>query len=217
LEYTKYKRKATDNKEENVDIAVRLLKPYLKKGDLLIIKPNLNSIKIKLFTISSYLTSLFTRGMTHSTMYAGKGNVVDLDLRLGRSLKKMTLKNLLKSKYKRFKGFTVYAVQPKKYTNRQRYNVGKILNQLLKKSREIDFSVSQYLSMLYWAIVRGIKWNNLYKIKAKYDFKKGVCSSLNAYILKMGGVKLGTRPLVFFLPSTFIFSKYFKIKKKLKV
>lgn len=217
MEYTKYKRKATNNKEENIDTAVRLLKPYLKKGDLLIIKPNLTSIKIKIFAISSYLIALFSRGMTHSTMYAGKGNVVDLDLRLGRSLRKMTLKDLLKSKYDRFKGFTVYAVQPKRYTNRQRYNVGKILNQLLKKGREIDFSVKQYLSMLYWAIVRGIRYNTLYKIKDKYNLKKGVCSSLNAYILKMGGVKLGTRPLVSFLPSTFIFSKYFKIKKKVKV
>ena len=217
MEYIKYKRKATNNKEENIDAAVRLLKPYLKKGDLLIIKPNLNSIKIKLFTISSYLISLFTRGMTHSTIYDGKGNVVDLDLRLGRHLIKRSLKDLLKSKYKRFKGFTVYAVQPKRYTNRQRYNVGKILNQLLKRGREVDFSVKQYLSMLYWAIIRGIRWNNLYKIKAKYNLKKGVCSSLNAYILNMGGVKLGTRPLVSFLPSTFIFSKYFKIKKKIKV
>ena len=218
LEYTKYRREATKNKEKNIDTAIKLLKPHLKKGDLLITKPNLSSIKIKLFNLPSYFISLFSKGMTHSTIYDGKGNVVDLDFRLRESLKKIPLKNFLRSKYKKFKGITVYIAQPRIYTDKNRYDVGKVLDGLLKKSKDIGFSVRQYFFMLYWAIVKGIRYNNIYKLKTKqYNLKKVVCSTLNAYILKLGGVKLGTRPLVSFLPSTFIFSKYFKLKKKIKI
>lgn len=217
LEYTKYKRKASKNKEKNIDLAIKLLKPYLKKGDILIIKPSFNSIKIKLFNLSSYVISLFSKGMTHSAIYSGKGNIVHLEFRLKRDLRKITLRGLLREKYKLFKGFTIYVVQPKKYTNWHRSNVHKVLNELLDRGKEINFSLNQFFSMFYWTLIKGIKNHNVHKLKSKFSVKKGVCSTFIAHVLKKGGVNLGRRPLVGFLPSTFVFSKNFKTKKKIKI
>ncbi|MBS3145405.1 hypothetical protein J4414_01235 [Candidatus Woesearchaeota archaeon] len=217
VDYIKYKRKATDDKEKNISIAASILKRHLRKGDILIIKPNLTNIKVKLFNPSTYFISFFSKGITHSGIYDGKGNVYDVEFRWGKHLRKRTLRELLRVKYQLFKGITVYAVQPKKYSRENRYDVDRFITDIIKAGKDINFSINQFIYMLYLGFIKDTNYKNAHKIKQKFNEKKAVCSTFVAHVLKKSGINLGRRPVVTFLPSTFIFSRNFRIKKKVRI
>ena len=193
------------NEDEAINRASTILKKTLKKGDVILTKPRLNNIRLKIRHFPSFVLSKFSRGFTHSCLYLGEGYVLEIGSRFtDTKIKKFKLESLLKSKIDFFKGITVYVVQPKYYKYKHRNLVFKIaINSFLKKSKDLVFS--------YWELFKlwlKLIFNyNKFSKKEKLYFKEGWnCSELVAYTLKKAGVKIGTRKTMFFLPSTFVFS-----------
>ncbi|MEK6835601.1 MAG: hypothetical protein AABX55_01105 [Nanoarchaeota archaeon] len=202
------------NEDKAIIKASKILKKTLKKGDIILTSPRLNNIKLKVMHLPSFIISKLSRGITHSCLYLGKGNILEIGHTLYDSkIKKIKIEDLLKNKIGMFRGITVYVVQPKYYKPKHRNLVLKVaINNFLNKSKSLAFS---YRNMFYLWMKLIFKKNKFSK-KEKLHFKKNWnCSELTAYILKKAGIKIGTRKTIFFLPSTFIFSKHFKAKKKI--
>lgn len=205
--------KNNSNEEKSIKEAVLILKKTLKKGDIILTKPRLNNIKLKIRNFPSLLIGALTKGITHSCIYLGNGNVLEIGTKFyDKKIKKMGLERLLKLKYASFKGLTVYVVQPKYYNEKHRKKVFKIaINNFLRKSKKLTFS---YFSIFKIAVKVQLTRNKFMK-REKLDFKKvWNCADLVAYVLKKAGAKIGHRKTKFFAPSTFLFSRHFKTKKK---
>ena len=128
-------------------------------------------------------------------------------------VKRFRLESLLKSKIGMFKGVTVYVTQPKYYKERHRRLVSKVaIENFLKKSKIIVFSYWNMFKLWMRLILNKNKFAKKELLKFKEDWN---CSELIAFVLKKAGIKVGARKTKFFLPSTFVFSKHFKVKKKL--
>ena len=201
------------NEKEAIKHASTILKKTLKKGDVILTKPRLNNIKLKIMHFPSFVISKLSRGFTHSCLYLGKGYVLEIGGRFtDTKIKKFKLESLLKSKINLFKGITVYVVQPRYYERKHRNLVFKIaVNNFLKKSKYLVFSYRELFKLWLKFI---FNYNKFGKKEKLYFKKKWNCSELVAYTLKKAGIKIGTRKTMFFLPSTFVFSKHFKTKKK---
>jgi hypothetical protein len=205
--------KNNNNEEKAIEKAVLILKKTLKRGDIILTKPRLHNIKLKIKNFPSFLIGSLTKGITHSCLYLGKGNILDIGSKFyDRDIKKITLEKLLKNKMSIFKGLTVYVVQPKNYKEKHRKEVFRIaINNFLNKSRELTFS---YFNIFKIAVKSQLTKSKFIK-KERLDFKEvWNCADLVAYALKKSGVKIGNRKTKFFAPSTFLFSKHFKTKKK---
>ena len=202
------------NKNEAIKKAVNLLKTKLKKGDIILTSPKFSNIRLKLMNLTSYIISKFSRGITHSCIYLGKNQVLDINFRFkGRDIQILTLKQLLKRKIISFKELKVYVVQPKKYKNYHRDIVlQESKNTFLRKSKNIIFSTASIFNIMFILLFN----KSLFYKKEKAGYKnKWHCSNLVAYILKKSGVPIWKSATSTFIPSTFIFSRYFKIKKKI--
>ncbi len=189
----------------------------LKKGDIMLIGPKLNSINLKIKNFTSYIISKLCRGITHSCIYMGKDNVFDMDFRLiGKGIRKIKLSRLLKEKIAKFKEINVYIVEPKIYERHHRINVlREAINNFLRKKRDISFSYTGILKILF--VIMLFNKSYFYR-KEKLQYKKEwYCSNLVAYILKKAKVPIGKRATSTFTPSTFAFSRYFKIKKRIRI
>ncbi len=206
--------KKEGNENKYISRASKILKNTLKRGDIILTRPRLNNIKLKIRHFPSFIISKLSRGITHSCLYLGDGYVLEIGARFNDSkIKKIKIEELLRSKIDLFKGVTVYVVQPKYYKTQDRNLVLKIaINNFLKKSKFIAFS---YLNMAkVWGrlIFKKNKFSKKEILKFKSDWN---CSELTAFILKKAGIKIGNRKTKFFLPSTFIFSRHFKSKRKI--
>src|SRR3989344_4493192 len=202
------------NENAAIKKAAEILKETLKKGDVILTKPRLNNIKLKIRNFPSLIIGAFTRGVTHSCLYLGNGKVLEIGSKFyDKSIKKISLERLLSRKYASFRGLTIYVVQPKYYKTKHRNLVFKIaVNNFLKKSKELTFS---YLKIFKEVIKAAFHNSKISRRKEKLTFKKvWNCSDLVAYVLKKSGAKIGKRRTRFFAPSTFLFSKHFKTKKK---
>ena len=205
-----------ERKEDNdsyIKRASQMLKSSLKKGDVNVTKPRLNNIKLKIMHFPSFIISKLSRGITHSCLYLGNGNVLEIGTTLTDSkIKKLSLESLLKSKMRLFGGVTVYAIQPKYYKLKHRERAVKLaVNNFLKRSKEVVFSHFNMLKLGLGLILKRNKFSGKELLKFKRDWN---CSELTAHILKKANIKIGKRRAKFFLPSTFVFSKHFKTKKK---
>jgi len=206
--------KNNNDEEQAIKKTVSILKKTLKTGDIILTKPRLHNIKLKIRNFPSLLIGSLTKGITHSCIYLGKGNVLEIGTKFyDKKIKKISIEKLLRLKYASFKGLTIYVVQPKYYNEEHRKKVFKIaINNFLKKSKELTFS---YFNILKIAIKIQLTKNRFIK-KEKLNFKKvWNCADLVAYVLKKSGTKIGHRKTKFFAPSTFLFSKHFKTKKKI--
>ena len=203
-----------NNKLKSIKKAVLILKNSLKKGDIIITKPRLSNIKLKILHFPSFIISKLSRGITHSCLYLGDENILEIGHTiLDPDIQKISIEEFLKCKIRLFSGVTVYILHPKNYKIHQRNLVLKIaVDEFLKRSKSLVFS---YLNMFH------VAFNLLFKKKVYIKkeillFKKDWnCSELISYTLKKAGIKIGKRRTSLFLPSTFIFSNHFKIKKKL--
>ena len=202
------------SKNDAIAYAVTILKKTLKKGDIILTKPRLNKIKLKIMHFPSFIIGKLSRGITHSCLYLGKGNVLEIGNTIyDWKIKKISLDNLIKSKIKLFKGVTIYVVQPKHYKIKHRNLVLDVaINHFLKKSKFLVFSYWNMIKVWLKLIFKTHKFSQKEKLIFKEDWN---CSELIAYVLKKANIKIGKRKTKFFLPSSFLFSKHFKTKKKL--
>ncbi|MEK6834793.1 MAG: hypothetical protein AABX61_00840 [Nanoarchaeota archaeon] len=203
-------------REDAIKKAAQILREKLKPGDIILTSPRLNNIKLKIRYFSSYLIGKLSRGITHSCLYIGNNRLMDMDIRLrGKAIQNITLEQLLKKKIDRFKGIKVYVVQPKRYKKWHRDIVLKeSINNFINKSKDIIFSVKE-LSRMFFILT--FKKSETYKKDTKNLVKRWHCSNLVAYILRKSGVNIGNRASNSFIPSTFVFSKHFKVKKKIVI
>ena len=206
--------KNNDNERAAIRQTTEILEENLKKGDVILIKPRLRNIRLKIRNFPSFIIGAFTRGITHSCLYLGKGKVLEIGTKFyDKGIKKISLEKLLRIKYASFRGLTIYIVKPKYYKTKHRNLVFKIaINNFLKKSKELTFS---YIKIFKEVIKAAFHNSKISRRKEKLTFKKvWNCSDLVAYVLKKSGAKIGKRRTKFFAPSTFLFSKHFKTKKK---
>ena len=201
-----------DNKA--VEKANLLLKKSLRKGDIILTGPIPKNFFFKYFNLICIVTRKVLRGITHSCLYLGGGYVFEIDhkiIRKGNDMEKITLKKLIKNKVENFGGVIIWVVQPKRYTLKHRNLVVKeTINNFLNKSKYIAFSYFESIKVG----MRFFFQRNKY-VKEELKFReKWNCSHLVAYILKKSRVPIGKRTSYTFLPCTFVFSKHFKVKKK---
>ena len=196
--------------------AILILKKTLKKGDIILTKPKLNSTKLKIINFWSFLIGKISRGVTHSCFYLGDDYVLEVGRRFtDKDIKKIKIKKLLEDKIEIFKEIILYVVHPKSYTNNHRNLAFKIaVDKFLSKTKEDSFS---YIT----AVMGGLRYifnkSRFYKKENINDKKKWHCSDMIAYIIKGSGVPIGKRAVHTFLPSSFLFSKYFKTKNKITI
>src|SRR3989344_285745 len=190
------------NSKRAIDKAVTSLKKSLKKGDIILTGPIAKNFFFKYFNIIARFSKIVLRGITHSCLYLGKGN----------DFERITLKQLITNKINNFGGLTIYAVQPRDYKNKHRNLVIKeITNNFLKKSKHLAFSYFEAAKTTFRYLFQKSKF---YKNEDLSFQKKWNCSHIVAHILKKANAPIGKRTSYTFVPCTFVFSRYFKVKSK---
>src|SRR3989344_7509252 len=205
-----------NSQDEAIRKAIQILKKNLNKGDIILTSPRFKNIKLKIMNLPSYIISTLSRGITHSCVYLGKNEVLDIDFRFrGKDVQRLKLKELLKRKINRFKGIKVYVVQPKKYKSSHRAIVlKKAINEFLIKGKAKLYYYTELFKIFFKLKIMGHKFYR--KQKPIYNYKWH-CGNLVAYLLKIANVPIGKRAFSTYIPSTFIFSRHFKIKKKVVI
>lgn len=203
------------NSKRAIERAVISLKKSLRKGDIILTGPIAKNFFFKYFNVIARFSKIVLRGITHSCMYLGKGYVFDIDhkfIRKGNDIEKITLKKLITNKINNFGGLTIYAVQPRDYKNKNRNLVVKeITSNFLKKSRHLAFS---YFEAGKAAFRYFFQRSKFYKNEDLSFQKNWNCSHIVAHILKRANTPIGKRTSYTFVPCTFVFSRYFKVKSK---
>ena len=203
------------NSKRAIDKAVASLKKSLKKGDIILTGPIAKNFFFKYFNIIARFSKIVLRGITHSCLYLGKGYVFEIDykfIRKGNDIERITLKQLITNKINSFGGLTIYAVQPRDYKNKHRNLVIKeITDNFLKKSRHLAFSYFEAAKTTFRYLFQKSKF---YKNEDLSFQKKWNCSHIVAHILKKANAPIGKRTSYTFVPCTFVFSRYFKVKSK---
>ena len=199
-----------------IEKATALLKRKLRKGDIILTGPIPKNFIFKYFNFVSMISRKILRGITHSCIYLGEGDVFEINYKImksGGAIEKMTLKKLIKNKLEHFGGVIIYIVQPKQYTNKHR-NLVKLeaVNNFLKKSKQRTFS---YLESFKTGFKFLFDRKDFYKEDNLNYGGKWHCSNIVAFILKKSKVPIGKRAYHTFVPCTFVFSKHFRVKEKI--
>ena len=205
-----------NSQDEAVRKAIQILKKNLNKGDIILTSPRFKNIRLKIMNLPSYIISTLSRGITHSCIYLGKNEVLDVDFRLmGKDVQKVNLEELLRKKISRFKGIKIYVVQPKKYKKSHRAIVLKrAIDEFIVKGKIKLYYYTELFKIFFKLKINGHK--SFRKQKPIYNYKWH-CSNLVAYLLKNANVPIGKRAFSTYIPSTFLFSRHFKIKKKVVI
>jgi len=201
--------------DESLNMAVTSLRQGLKPGDIILTGPIPKNFKSRFLNIIARITIHVLRGITHSCIYLGNDQIMDIDhkiIRSGNELECVSIEEFIKRKIEHFGGVMIYVARPKKYNSIHRQKVVKeSLETFLKNNDKITHT---YVGSLKLGM-RYIFFRNRY-YKEDMSFKNAwTCSEMVAYILKKAGIKIGKRATYMFAPPTFVSSPYFKVKKKL--
>jgi hypothetical protein len=202
-----------------VDKAAKILAKKLHKGDIILTGPISENFFAKYLHVTLILSKRLLRGITHSCIYLGNNQVLDIEYKMIRSTnttEKITLQKLIKLKTDEFGGVIVYVVSPTMYTAYQRKMVVEESKKSFLSGRKISHTPMGSL-ILGWRYMFQRKG---FYAKHKEDLTFGTdwtCSHMVAHILKKKGVKIGNRASYTFVPPIFAASKHFRIKGKVMV
>lgn len=203
------------NNKKSIEKATRILTRSLKKGDIILSGPIPKNTWTRFFNIILMITRKVLRGITHACLYLGNNKVLDIDQKItekGNDIFRISIKGFIKRKISQFGGVMIYVVQPKKYKNKYRkLVVAEAIKNFFKKSKNLKHSYFESLKV-------GLRFlfKNPRKYKENLVYRKHwTCGHFVAYIFKKSGVDIGRRASYMFLPTTFAFSKHFKVKRKI--
>ena len=203
--------------DESVRDAAKHLKRVLRKGDIILSGAILNNFYAKFVNIVVQITIKLLRGLSHSCIYLGNDRILDIDhkiIRRGEDIETVSIEQFIRSKIDRFGGVTIYVVRPRNYNPRIRDSVIRLsIKNFLRKNKDLKHS---YVESLKIAYLHFFERDKHHVENLDLDYKTNwTCSHMVAYILKKAGTNIGNKASYTFVPSTFLFSKHFAVKKKL--
>lgn len=200
---------------ESIENAAKILRQSLIAGDVILSAPIPKNFFNKYVNIAIIIIRRYSRGITHSCLYLGNNQVLDIDykiIRPGPAIEKIALETLLKNKIDFYGGVIVYVVKPKHYNKKNRMAAVKhSFDDFLKNQHKITHG-------LFGTVKLALRYRFRNNKKYPEDFRMvedWTCTHMVAHILKRSGAKIGRRASYTFIPMTFLFSKNFKTKSKL--
>ncbi len=143
--------------------------------------------------------------------------VLDIDakiIRPGYEIEKITLRQLIQNKVNNFGGVRIYVVTHRFYkkASRERVVAESIRGYFDKRDRINHSYVKSFVVGIRYLFMRRKHYLEDLSFKGRVS-----CSEMVAQTMKRAGMRIGRKASYNFVPSQFLFSKYFKVKGKISV